>query len=67
MERQVPVKKKDWCTKDLTTTCIQIISITYCTSKGKNKFKNFTKEDIEQLDNKYKNYVTKLNIHCKYT
>ena len=54
--------KKDWCTKDLTMTCIQIISITYCTSKGKNKFKNFTKEDTKQLDNKYKNYVTKLNI-----
>ena len=45
--------KKEWCTKDLTTTCIQIISIVYCTSKGKNKFKNFTKEDTEQLDNKY--------------
>ena len=59
--------KKDWCTKDLTTTRIQIISIAYCTSKGKNKFKSFTKEDTEQLDNKYKNYVTKLNIHCKYT
>ena len=58
--------KKDWCTKDLTTTCIQIISIAYCTFKGKN-IKNFTKEDTEQLDNKYKNYVTKLTIHCKYT
>ena len=59
--------KKGWCTEDLTTTCIQIISIAYYTSKGKNKFKNFTKEDTEQLDNKYKNYVTKLNIDCKYT
>ena len=39
----------------------------FCTSKGKNKCKNFTKTDTKQLDSKYKNFVTKLFTHCKYT
>ena len=39
----------------------------FCTSKGKNKWKNFTKTDTKQLDNKYKNFETKLVTHCKYT
>ena len=39
----------------------------FCTSKGKNKCKNFTKTDTKKLDNKYKNFETKLFTHCKYT
>ena len=39
----------------------------FCTSTGKNICKNFTKTDTKQLDNKYKNFETKLFTHCKYT